>query len=328
MSKKLSIKQAKQKLYEIHGDNVLLDVSTYLNTRTKAKFIDKDYGEWWSTPNNIFSRGSSHPAREQEKIKKTCLKKYGFANPLQNKEMIKKRSENRKLTIEQIKNNLKNLYGDLITIKEETYKGSQQHAIFIDKEFGSWSARVTNVLCIGRMHPKRGKINQVKKFLQLDKKLIKQKVKETTLKKYGVEHYSQTQEYKDRYLRTVNQKYGVNNVQQDKDISLKSAKSSNHTYILYHWKTNEELVCRGSYEKKVVEYLNKNKINFLWQPQVFKTPFNSTYRPDLYLADENKWVEIKGFFRKDAQEKWDWFISHYSNSELWDKKKLENLNIL
>ena len=77
-----------------------------------------------------------------------------------------------------------------------------------------------------------------------------------------------------------------------------------------------------------------NKINYLWQPQIFQTPIltskgnNSTYRPDLFLIDSNTWVEIKGYFRKDAKEKWDWFQSQNPNSELWDKKKLKQMGIL
>ena len=33
-----------------------------------------------------------------------------------------------------------------------------------------------------------------------------------------------------------------------------------------------------------------------------------------------KWIEVKGYFWGDALEKWDWFKSIKSNSELWDKK--------
>jgi hypothetical protein len=72
----------------------------------------------------------------------------------------------------------------------------------------------------------------------------------------------------------------------------------------------------------------------LWQPQVFQTSILtpkgkiSTYRPDLFLINENKWIEIKGFFRNDAKAKWDWFQSEHPNSELWDKKKLKEMGIL
>jgi len=32
--------------------------------------------------------------------------------------------------------------------------------------------------------------------------------------------------------------------------------------------------------------------------------------------------------RKDAQEKWDWFHGLYSNSELWQQKKLKEMGVL
>jgi hypothetical protein len=47
---------------------------------------------------------------------------------------------------------------------------------------------------------------------------------------------------------------------QNHDIMLKIAKSSNFRYILQHWKTSKDVVCVGSYEKSVVEYLNNNKM--------------------------------------------------------------------
>lgn len=115
---------------------------------------------------------------------------------------------------------------------------------------------------------------------------------------------------------------------------LQQTKSSNNSGIIFHWKTNEELVWKASYERKTLEYLNLNKIEFLWQPKMFQTPIltskgnQSTYRPDAYLIKENLWVEVKGFMRKDAQEKWDWFRREYPNSDLWDKKRLKELGIL
>lgn len=94
---------------------------------------------------------------------------------------------------------------------------------------------------------------------------------------------------------------------------LKRAKSSSNSFVLYHWKTGEELVCVASYEKRVVEHLNINKINFEWQSKTFttniltKTGKLSTYRPDLYLCSAKKWIEIKGYFREDSRAKWNWF---------------------
>jgi len=109
---------------------------------------------------------------------------------------------------------------------------------------------------------------------------------------------------------------------------IKRALSSTNSYILYHWKTKEELICQGGWEKAVVDYLNKNKINFKWQNKIFNMPNGKTYRPDFYLFGQKKWIEIKGYFRKDAKEKWDWFQTEHSNSELWDFKKLKEMKII
>lgn len=52
-----------------------LDHSTYKNTNTKAKFIDFEYGEFWTTPAQIFSGRGGHPLRLKAKKKKShkCL---------------------------------------------------------------------------------------------------------------------------------------------------------------------------------------------------------------------------------------------------------------
>ena len=109
---------------------------------------------------------------------------------------------------------------------------------------------------------------------------------------------------------------------------LVAAKKSNDSYTLYHWKTGEELVCKASYEKAVVEYLNLNKINFRWQSKTFKISNIRTYRPDMYLFSTKQWIEIKGYFWPNAKKKWDWFHKEHPNSELWDKKKLKEIGIL
>ena len=46
-------------LLKIHGDLVTIDSSTYKNATTKARFIDKEYGEWWALPSRVL-RGSRH----------------------------------------------------------------------------------------------------------------------------------------------------------------------------------------------------------------------------------------------------------------------------
>ena len=53
-----------------------------------------------------------------------------------------------------------------------------------------------------------------------------------------------------------------------------------------------------------------------------------TYRPDLYLIDQDLWVEIKGYWRTDAKHKWDLFIKLRPNSKIWDKNKLKSMGII
>lgn len=122
-------------------------------------------------------------------------------------------------------------------------------------------------------------------------------------------------------------KYGVASPLQHPDIALRNARAQNRTTIKHHWKTNEELVCQGSYEAKTVDYLNNNKVDYLWQPRIFQLS-KSTYRPDLYLVQQDVWVEIKGYMRPDAQEKWDEFKKQFPTAELWGLSKLKQLNVL
>lgn len=132
----------------------------------------------------------------------------------------------------------------------------------------------------------------------------------------------------DKRMATRIRKYGYPYLMQNNELSLRASKTKNQITILYHWKTNKEVYCRGSWEVKVVEYLNLNKKDFIWQPKAFPMVGGRTYTPDLYLSDLDLWVEIKGYFWGDAQEKWDWFHQTHPNSELWNEKKLKIMNIL
>jgi hypothetical protein len=131
----------------------------------------------------------------------------------------------------------------------------------------------------------------------------------------------------ERRRQTNIEKYGVPYPQQVKEISLRGAQTKNQIVTLKHWLSAEDIKCRGSYEIAVVNHLNRNKIDYLWQPQTFLMPNGRTYTPDLYIAEKDLWVEIKGYFWGDAKEKWSWFQSEYENSELWDRRRLKEKGI-
>jgi hypothetical protein len=128
--------------------------------------------------------------------------------------------------------------------------------------------------------------------------------------------------------KTMLKKYGAEHHMHNKEIALKVAKSQNHSIMKNHWKTSEELICVGSYESKVIDYLNSNKIDFEWQPKIFQLT-GTTYRPDLYLSDTDLWIEIKGYSRPDFIIKWNEFHQTICpNSEIWDTKKLKEIGVL
>ena len=181
-----------------------------------------------------------------------------------------------------------------ISIDETTFVDAYTKARFIDSDCGEFWAEPRSVLYHESGHPDKAEA----------------KKKSTCLDRFGCEF-----------------------PQQNKEIALKTARKQTNSYIRTHWKTGEQVVYVGSFECLVVEYLNAHSIGYLWQPKVFTTPLiapngkNRTYRPDLYLEDSQAWIEIKGQFRNDAKEKWDWFHAEHPNSELWDRTKLHSLGI-
>lgn len=194
-----------------------------------------------------------------------------------------------KISIEEVKKRLFEVHGDIVSLKEETFIRMGEKACFVDVEYGEWSTRPSNVIS-GHGHKNRS----------LDK------YKKTNLAKYGTE-------------------FPVRN----KEIYKKHLRSCNNVATLFHWKTNEEILCKGSYENKTVKWLNNNKINYEWQPKAFLTPDNKEYNIDLYLNDQNLWVEIKGWLNRNetTKQKWLWFHENYPNSELWDRSKLKQLGV-
>lgn len=331
--KKLTIKEITERVRGFHGTSVTIDKNTYKNTYTKAKFIDKDYGEWWAYPKDVI-RGHGHMRR-------------GKAS------MVKKQTKK----IEEVKKILHEKHNGLVTINEATYKGTNKRAILIDDVYGEWKAVVSNILR-GNCHPKRVKENRKKTNLikyghenVFASEKIKKKIINTNLKKYGVEYPQQSEKIRekvkkrnlDKYgyeytlqvpfireqiVKTNLKKYGVKCTAQDPTTRMKQAKSANNSTVLRHWFSGEEIICQGSYERNAIYYFNNNKIDYNWQVQTFTMPSGKRYTPDCYLPNEDKWIEIKGYFWDDAQEKWEWFHSEYPNSELWNEKKLRNMGII
>jgi hypothetical protein len=260
----------------------------------------------------VFSGHYKHPDIMKEDRIKTCLSKYGVDNPIKNIDVKNK-----------AKSTIFNRYGVDNPFSSEVIKSK---------------IRYNNLLKYGYEYNTRDPIRNLKSKLTLKARYgtdcafksleIRNKGKLTNLIKYGFEYSSQSREVRLKAENTNLIKYGVRHAAQNREIALRSAANCNKCTNLTHWKTSENLYCIGSWEAKVIAYLNNHKIDFIWQPMAFKLPNGKIYLPDLYLIKENKYVEIKGYFRNDALYKWECFHSSYSNSELWNKEKLKSLGIL
>lgn len=285
--RKLTIEEVKNRLFAVHDNTITLDESTYKNTGSKSRFVHIKYGEWWARTVDVLN-GRSHPKGSMAKRIDTVIKKYGVDHPNKSAKVREKISKSSRIPVERIEKRLFELYGDLVRLDISTYVDTTKKATFIHITGHSWQSTPDSVL--------RGHIHS---------KFANEKRQKTCLERYGVPFLGQNRE-----------------------IALKQAKAVNGSVIKFHWKTNEELVCRGSWEAKVIDFLNKNRTNFLWQPKIFTMPNGKTYRPDLFFINENKWIEIKGWMRKDAQEKWDWFKTQFPTAELWEQNHLKKMNIL
>jgi hypothetical protein len=181
---------------------------------------------------------------------------------------------------------------EFMQLVESTYVGMKTKALFIDDKYGECWVTPHSVLYRQRGHPKRSNLTR-----------------------------------KTNMRATCERRYGTPFPAQNKKIARKIAKSANNSHEHKHWKTNEILVAVGSFEHKTLEWLNKNKIDFDWQIK-FDMPDGRVYFCDLYLKNDDKYIEIKGYFRKDAKEKWNWFVSTRNNAELWTRQALKKMGIL
>ncbi len=139
MSRKILAQDAYDRVKLIHGDTVTLDVTTFIKASSPAKFIDKDYGEWWALLKTVI-RGSRH----------TDFKCVNFKNC-------------RLLTNDYVKQKIFEKHGDTVKLAPgQKYKTSHTKIFFLDKDYGTWLT-TPFVVMGGHGHPARGQHNRSKK---------------------------------------------------------------------------------------------------------------------------------------------------------------------
>ena len=328
MTQKRDLNEIKYKLHEMYPEQVF-DFSGYVNTHSNIRVIDPDYGEWFPVVRNLLKK----------KIK--CKKRLS----VENKKPI--------IDIDEVKRRIYEKHEDVVKLVESSYNGVRQKCYFVDVEYGKFTSTVDHV-CNGHGHRKRGLLKQGKSQ-QLDINTIKTRLQlihgggvsiiESTYngayKKAtfthniygewkatphnvmkGSSHPNGTQE---RTTKTFIQHYGVSHPSQNKEQYDKMVKSRWDTITLKHWKTQKDVICRASYEYAIVRYLNENKIDYDWQIRIDLVD-EIVYYVDMYLKDDNKYVEIKGyFFNEKNKNKWEEFHSNNKNSEIWFGDKISEV---
>jgi hypothetical protein len=283
----------------------------YHNCKEKMQWICVS-GHIWEAMFDSINRGSWCPHCAPDKIKQTNLDKYGVDNPAKVPEIQDK-----------IKQTNLERYGSECATKSDAVKNKTKNTNI--ERYGATTPLIQNEI---RKQTEQLFLSRYGAKTPLGNKQQQESNRQKMLQKHGVDNPAKVPEIQEKIKQTNLERYGCHHVSQCPDIALKIARKTNIPSIKIHWKTGEELICQGSWEAKTVDYLNNNKVEYLWQPEIFKLSDGKTYRPDLFLVNENKWVEIKGYFRDKAKKKWDEFVISHPNSEIWDKNRLKELNIL
>jgi hypothetical protein len=94
--KKITPEYIKTFLLE-HNPKLTLVEETFKNSKTKCKWIEEGWGEFWRPYGRvIYFREWHHPDSEKERTKKTYREKTGYDHPSQNPDIQKKKEQNQR----------------------------------------------------------------------------------------------------------------------------------------------------------------------------------------------------------------------------------------
>lgn len=97
--------------------------------------------------------------------------------------------------------------------------------------------------------------------------------------------------------------------------------------IYYDSPLQGKIWLRSTYELAYVKYLDSKKVLWYYEIETFDLG-DTTYTPDFFLPQFEKFIEIKGFMRKEAQEKINKFKDEYPwNLEILYKEDLIKLGV-
>ena len=225
----------------------------------------------------------------RELAKETCLEKYGVEYTSQ----ISTHAEKSKQTM------MKN-YGVEYTLQSPELKNKCKETMLTKYNNDNYrNSKKIKETHLAKTNEEKSEMIKKMKKTNLEKFGVEhfndlEKMKQTTLKNWNVEYPSQNKEIRNKIIKTNLKKYGVENPMQDPLINEKQQISGKKIKI--HEKTG--LKYRGTYEKDFLDYCFKNNIKVEKAPSI-KYEFENkrkTYHPDFYLKDKNLIIEIKSTY--------------------------------
>ncbi len=137
---------------------------------------------------------------------------------------------------------------------------------------------------------------------------------------------------------SLNPFYGKKHKEESKRYGANNhsyGKTPTHTKKVWYECANGKSICfRSTWEAKVAKYLDEHELNWTYETDCIPVKYvvegvikESTYRPDFYLIDNQKYLEIKGRWYPGYKEKYE-VAAQIIDVELWDRLKLKELGIL
>ena len=96
-----------------------------------------------------------------------------------------------------------------------------------------------------------------------------------------------------------------------------------------YWGKYKDINMRSNWEIKYAKYLDKNNIKWQYESKRFYFE-DCTYLPDFYLPENNEYIEIKGWWRKDDKKRFDLFKKIYPKVRIsvLQLKELKSMGVL
>lgn len=188
----------------------------------------------------------------KDKIKNTCLKKYGVEHVGQSKEVIEKASQTNMLR-----------YGARNVFQSETIKKRIKSSLL--KRYG-----VTN--------PQKSKV-------------INEKTKQTCLSKYNAENPMQNEEVRNKGKKTNLVRYGVENTFQSDVIKDKIRRKVFETHGVEHNAQRPD-VLQAKEQTCMQRYGCRNHMQ---NPEVFERYMQKAYKTKEYMFTDGTKVEVQGY---------------------------------